>query len=1223
MPTAVILTALQVEYQAVRAHLTDFREDVYRGTIFEVGTFNDGARSWTVAVAQVGAGNVSAGIETERAIARFAPDVAILVGVAGGLKDLRLGDVVAASRVYGYESGRAAKQFLPRPEVGRSTHQLVQRARAVARDINWFRRIDVMVGGPPQALIAPIAAGEKVVADTTAKTYQFLRANYSDAVAVEMEGRGFLEATYANGDLPAIIVRGVSDLIDEKGKSDAAGFQAVAARNAAAFAFEVLATLDDSGEAPGRVSVSGRSANHDSMDERDRRDPIGNVPHRRNFNFTGREAELKALRTALLLGEVGELTQPQAIHGLGGIGKTQLAVEYVYRYAPEYDVIWWVRCEEPTTLTHDLARLAHTLGLVDPAVTDQPSSAISARRWLEQGSARWLLVFDNARDPNDLVDYLPSTGSGHVLVTSRNPSWQRIARPFPLKTLSQDDATVFLLRRAGRELSADEQVAAAELAIELGGLPLALEQAAAFVEETGSSFTEYLSLFNERQDVLLSEGALPSEEYPHTVITTWDLAMRQIEEEAPAAADLLRLCAFLSPGSIPRDVLIEQSGLLPEPLAASLTDRIAASQTFRVLRRYSLIEVIDDRTLGVHRLVQAVTRLRLSEETRRKWALAAAETVAAAFPFQPNNPRMWPEIERLLDHGLTAVHHCLKLGIAAHFNGQLLSHIGLYLHERGDLNNAKTMHQTALRILETVHGENDSSVATVLNNLANVLIDLKDLQTARALIERSLAIDENVYGTDHPAVAVRLCNLGSLLPQLGELSEARSQLERAIAIDESHRGPEHPDLAHSLANLAMVLSEMGELDEAQRLLERALAIDETQLEQPNPMVAADLNNLAAVASAKGDLNRAREFYERSLSIRLQVLGDNHPDVPLTLGNLAATVREMGDHSQALPLYEAALAAKARVYGSKHPELVDNLSGLASLCHELGDQHRSVQLLERALEICEESSSPDHLQMIILLGNLAAGLTEVGEGEGARTRLEQAAEIIERLPDPTHQAVATILNNLGAALAHDDDLDRALTNVERAIVVSEKARNSDDERGGFYINLANIQRSMGNMQGARQSYKQAIRLFKRHGGSPHLALALRSLGVINAVQGNTLEGAIQLRDALLNYQLEPPNLEEARCFLLLGQVASTLGRHGVGIQLKIAAYVVDKQLGSPQAESDDLPHIMAAATELGLGEAEVISLLNEVENEYQVDRGKQLIVAAVGGPNRKNRRRGRG
>ncbi|VEP12178.1 conserved hypothetical protein [Hyella patelloides LEGE 07179] len=242
MPRAVILTAIPIEYKAVRSHLTNLKEEMHpQGTIYERGNFSANGDTWEIGIVEVGAGNSGAALEAERAIAYFHPNVILFVGVAGGIKDVELGDVVAATKVYGYESGKVEINFKPRPDVGQSTYGMIQRAKAEARKEDWLARLKSLPSSVPNVFVAPIAAGEKVVASKESSLFGFLQFNYGDAVAVEMEGRGLLQAAHANQQVSALIVRGISDLIEKKSEADASGSQGSAASHASAFAFEVLA----------------------------------------------------------------------------------------------------------------------------------------------------------------------------------------------------------------------------------------------------------------------------------------------------------------------------------------------------------------------------------------------------------------------------------------------------------------------------------------------------------------------------------------------------------------------------------------------------------------------------------------------------------------------------------------------------------------------------------------------------------------------------------------------------------------------------------------------------------------------------------------------------------------------------------------------------------------------------------------------------------------------
>ena len=418
----------------------------------------------------------------------------------------------------------------------------------------------------------------------------------------------------------------------------------------------------------------------------------------RNPNFTGREDILAQLRSALTSGQIA--AWKQALTGLGGTGKSQIAAEYAYRHKDDYRFIWWLQSEEPAALASNYAGLAQELDLPEKGSADQTAVVAAVKRWLGE-NREWLLIFDNVTHPVDIEAYFPREGTGHVVITSRDPNWGGSAGVLPIQVFKRSESVDFIIKRTKQEGRED----ADELADALGDLPLALEQAAAYMEERAVSLADYLKLFRERRAEVLERGK-PSA-YPKTIATTWDISLQAIEDEFPEAVDLLKLFAFLSPDDIPKSLLIEGGQDLPEPLRSVLQDSIKLNDAVAALRRYSLINVADDR-FSIHRLVQAVTQDSLEEEEKKRWAEAAVKLVNKAFPFESDDVRTWPVCSSLLSHALASTKLAEELEVAPEATARLLNQAGLYLEERADLLEAKILSERALAIAEKIYGPDQS-----------------------------------------------------------------------------------------------------------------------------------------------------------------------------------------------------------------------------------------------------------------------------------------------------------------------------------------------------------------------------------------------------------------------------------------------------------------------------------------------------------------------------------
>ena len=510
--------------------------------------------------------------------------------------------------------------------------------------------------------------------------------------------------------------------------------------------------------------------------------------HPANPNFTGREKFLDELHQSLEQAVSGQ--KIFALVGNGGMGKTQIALQHAHRPENNFKYVWWLRSEEPTTLLDDYIGIAEDLKLPGWNLRDTDQTIKSVKHWLEgECSSNWLLVFDNAQKPDDLMRYLPVAGSGQVVITSRLSVWDGMAKTLEVgvfqKDEKQDESVEFLLKRTGQ----NDRKGAANLARELGDLPLALEQAGAYIKETGISFQDYLDRFKKDRKKLIGHGKLLN--YPDTVATTWEISFQAVQKERAVARDLLNLCAFLAPDAIPRWMLELGAKHLPKPLASCVQNTGEFDECIAVLKRYSLINVAES-LISVHRLVQAVVQDRLSIEKQRMWAESALKLVNEAFSFDILDQETWEKCSKLSSHAFHASEHAQRLEVSTQETANLLNNLGRYLNNRMELASARSVLERALAIDEKALGPVHTSVATMANNLGLVLKDQGDLEGAKSCFERALAIDEKALGPVHTSVAIDVNNLGSVLKDQGDLEGAKSCGERALKIFEKRLGKYHP-----------------------------------------------------------------------------------------------------------------------------------------------------------------------------------------------------------------------------------------------------------------------------------------------------------------------------------------------------------------------------------------------------------------------------------------------
>ena len=735
---------------------------------------------------------------------------------------------------------------------------------------------------------------------------------------------------------------------------------------------------------------------------------IWNLPHARNPNFTGREAILDDLTTRLDSGEHAALVQ--AIAGLGGIGKTQIAIEYAYRREKDYRVVWWIRAEQPTTLDIDFAALADALGLPVKGISEQQAIVEAVRRWLDQNKG-WLLIFDNAEDQKSIGAYLPRHRQGHVIITSRNQAWGSLARTLPVEVMTHAEARDFLARG---EASVDER-RGADLVEELGCLPLALAHAKAFMDETGTSLEGYLELFKEQRRKLLDEAK--AHDYPISVAATWKMSFDAARTLAPSSSDLVAVCSFLDPDAIPVALFSTATDQLPPALSIICQDKHAFSETIGALRRYSLVER-RDRTLSFHRLVQAVVRDALSEREATHWAAVAARLVNALLPDDAWDARHWPAYEIALPHAIAVSGYVEQYQILPEIAGRLRNQIGDYLRSRAQFSAASEHLHIGLRLREQALGSDHPDTAGSLNNLASLYEAQGHYAKAEPFFRRSLEIREKTLGPDHPDTARSLNNLAGLYWKQGHYAKAEPLFRRSLEIHEKALGPDHPDTAGSLNNLASLYEAQGHYAKSEPLYRRSLEIYEKALGPDHPDTAKSLSNLAGLYEAQGHYAKAEPLFRRSLEIREKALGPDHPDMATSLNNLAALYEAQGHYAKAEPLFRRALEICENALGPDHPATAISFNNLAALYEAQGHYPKAEPLVRRSLEIREKALGPDHPDTASSLNNLAVLYERMRRKEEAEPLYKRALEIRQRLlsanPDDLVIAKACEQSRLGVA-----------------------------------------------------------------------------------------------------------------------------------------------------------------------------------------------------------------
>ena len=803
---------------------------------------------------------------------------------------------------------------------------------------------------------------------------------------------------------------------------------------------------------------------------------VSNAP-RRNATFTGRDGLLEELRNQIT-GDSPAVILPVALHGLDGVGKTQLALEYTHRFKSDYDLIWWVEAEHADFISTSLAMLARQLGL--PTSDSVPDAALATREALQRGEPfnRWLLVFDNAVNPRELDPYLPdlpSAGTGHIIITSRNQDWVSRANPLEVDVFSRAESVQHLTRRVAG-LSEQDASAIAEM---VGDLPLAVESATAWLASSGTPVHQYLEDLAAEAGRVLTEGA---RDYP-VLKATWNLAIQRLRQRSPAAARLLELCAFMDPDSIAMDLVRSREMItVLQPLNEFVTEREVIGNVVREIVMLSLMKVdAHTNSLRVHRLVQQAVREALSEQDRNVCVHAVHEILAGARPLGDlDDPENWPRYSIIWPH-LTPS-SAIECG-EEHVRQLLVDRVR-FLWKTGE-------YRSALEL-----GWN---------------------------LDRGWSESVERFGRDTPAGLAlyrQLLNLrnqiASVLRSQGRFRESRDLDSAVLAEQRAVLPARHP---HTLLTASCLASDLRGLGRFQEALQMDLRNYQDHLDaflEDNPRTLSSANNLAVSYRLMGDFGKALEIDQETVRHRRAILGAKHPYTLFSSSNLARDERETGQYALSVHRLRQTLADYREVVGEHSPETLRTAKSLAVSLRKAGQ-------LEEALALTRETherylqrygrQNPDTLACAV---SLAADLSANGKQQEAARIGREVLDQYREMLDPSHPYILATINNLATYARKSGQLDTARKLAEQAREgFADRLGPRHPYRLAAAANLANSLAGTGRVADAEELERATALAFEEILGFQHPdTLAVKGNRVVTLVGLGRATEAAELRDRIL-------------------------------------------------------------------------------------------------------------
>ncbi|GAA4014321.1 FxSxx-COOH system tetratricopeptide repeat protein [Streptomyces plumbiresistens] len=751
-----------------------------------------------------------------------------------------------------------------------------------------------------------------------------------------------------------------------------------------------------------------------------------NVPLR-NTSFVGRQTLLRSVEEQLSAQDTAAVL-PHALHGLGGVGKSQLALEYIYTHQHDYKVVCWIPAERESLILAALATLAAQLGVAPtgqdslgaPAANTAVPAVLEA---LRTGAPydNWLLVFDNAEDVEAVRNYFPTNGPGKVIVTSRNRAWERVATPLPVNVFEREES-IELLQKRSPDLSVED---ADRLAEALGDLPLAVEQAGAWRAVTGMLVDEYLDLLDQRSPEILELD--PNPDYPVSVAAAWDISLERIQQNNPGARQLLDVCASMAPEPIPRSMLRGSRGVsITSEIDPLLRESIRLNRAVRDLSQFSLIKV-DPRsdTLQMHRLLQTVLLAKLSADERQRMRDAAHQLLSAAKPGAYGSSLEWRAYQALLPHVLTSQ----AVTSTDQWVRELVYDTVWFLYYWGDHEGAADLGRQAWSAWLATSGEEDIHVVRMSKSFSFLLRQIGQVPESVPLAEKALEVSRRMQ-VEPEELIDSLCEMADARRYQGRFQEARDLGKEATELGRSLFGSDDPATLRATHSWGVDLRLCGQFREALPLDQENARLRDLLFGPASFFTLNTLNGLSIDMRESGDYPGARDFQEDVHRRARTAFGEEHPLTLRIARNLAVCRRRDGALAEAAKLAEETLRRFVARYGPDHFDSLSTATNLSVDQRLAGDLESSRQLADVTLRRYEQRLGEDHAYTLLARANLAATLRALGSLDTAQEQEDAAAARLAETVGDHHVLTLTVaLGQANTAYARLDferahEIDRA-------------------------------------------------------------------------------------------------------------------------------------------------------------------------------------------------------